>query len=129
MSRSATLVCTALVALALGAGGVAAAGEGTQERGPTVTAAVQVTTNPDPARAHSSPQLAINPTNGELVIVESEVRSDFGCVIHLSADDGRSWFRGGDPAMQPWTECSRKAINGPYATLAFDPGGVLYVAF
>ncbi|HWB72694.1 MAG TPA: sialidase family protein, partial [Egibacteraceae bacterium] len=46
-----------------------------------------------------------------------------------SADDGRSWFRGGDPAMQPWTECSRKAINGPYATLAFDPGGVLYVAF
>ncbi|HEX2028142.1 MAG TPA: sialidase family protein [Nitriliruptorales bacterium] len=73
--------------------------------------------------------MAVNPTNDELVVVESEVRSGFGCNVHISSDGGRSWFRGGDLHQEPWTECSRKPINGPYATLAFDQEGVLYVAF
>lgn len=30
--------------------------------------------------------------------------------------------------MQPYTESSRVVINGPYATLAFDKNGVLYIA-
>ncbi|MDP9023595.1 MAG: glycoside hydrolase [Actinomycetota bacterium] len=102
---------------------------GDRSASPAVTAAVQVTDNPRPSRAHSSPQLARNPTNGELVIVESEVRHDFACVVRISIDDGRSWFPGGDIHEDPWTQCSQKPINGPYATLTFDPDGVLYVAF
>lgn len=102
-----------------------------------VTAAVQVTTNPTPVRAHSSPQIALNPRTGELVVVESDIqgtRKDDpegtrGCNIHISTDGGRSWFAGGDPMLEPYTECSRVVINGPYATLDFDDKGVLYVAF
>lgn len=47
---------------------------GAQE-GVVVTQAVQVTPNRDPVRAHSSPQIALNPDNGELVIVESNPRA------------------------------------------------------
>ncbi|MDQ4133415.1 MAG: glycoside hydrolase [Actinomycetota bacterium] len=100
-----------------------------------VTAAVQVTPNPTAVRAHSSPQIAVNPKNGELVVVESDIqaiRNDpegrRGCNVHISADGGRTWFRGGNAMMKPYTECSRVVINGPYATLAFDKNGVLYVA-
>lgn len=100
----------------------------TNNREPVVTAAVQVTQNPTMVRAHSSPQLALNPTNQELVIVQSDVRGDLRCTSHISVDGGDSWFVGGDPMMSPYTECSQKAINGPYATLTFDRDGVLYIA-
>lgn len=96
---------------------------------PWVTAAVQVTQNTTPTRAHTSAQLARNPVNGELVTIDSEVRHDLGCHVNISMDDGRRWFRGGDPHMDPWTQCSGKPINGPYATMEFDDEGVLYVAF
>lgn len=114
-----------------GALGTSPAGAETESEpsGPRVTNAVQVTSNPDPTRAHSSPQMARNPTNGELAIVETEVRNDRGCNIHLSGDNGQTWSAGGDPMMEPWTQCSGNPINGPYATLEFDQDGVLYVAF
>ena len=107
------------------------------DRRPVVNAAVQVTRNPALVRAHSSPQMAVNPKNGELVIVETDVqgtRKDRepngtrGCNVHISADEGRTWFPGGDPMMKPYTECSRVVINGPYATMGFDKNGVLYLA-
>ena len=96
---------------------------------PAVTAAVQVTANPAPVRAHSSPQIARNPTNGELVVVESDVRGSRRCSIHISADDGRTWAPGGDPMVKPVEDCGFYAEYGPYATLAFDDDGRLYVAF
>ncbi len=99
------------------------------DRAPAVTGAVQATRNPATVRAHSSPQLALNPRNGELVIVESDVRGDLRCTVHISVDGGDSWFVGGDPMVSPYSECSQKAINGPYATLTFDREGILYVAF
>ncbi|MCA1704838.1 MAG: glycoside hydrolase, partial [Actinobacteria bacterium] len=108
-----------------------------KDQKPVVNAAVQVTRNPALVRAHSSPQMAVNPKNGELVIVETDVqgtRKDKepngtrGCNVHISADRGRTWFPGGDPMMKPYTECSRVVINGPYATMGFDKNGVLYVA-
>lgn len=106
----------------------AAAGAQSPSR-PTVTAAVQVTTNPDPGRAHSSPQIAVNPDNGELVIVESDVRGTGECSIHISADDGRSWFRGGDIMMEPYDDCAFYAEYGAYASMAFGGDGVLHIAF
>lgn len=98
-----------------------------------VTAAVQVTSNPSLTRAHSSPQIAINPLNGELVVAETDLQGTTGdprsCNVHISIDEGRSWAPGGNPMMEPYTECSRVAINGPYQTLAFAPDGTLYLAF
>lgn len=99
------------------------------QAGSVVTAAAQVTNNPDPTRAHSSPQIVRNPKSGELVIAETNVYKGFGINIQVSVDQGRSWFRGGEPMVQPFTWNSDLAINGPYFTMAFDQEGVLYVAF
>jgi hypothetical protein len=79
-------------------------------------------------RAHTSPQLARNPKTGELVIVEGDIRGSRKCTAHLSADDGRTWAPGGDPLKEPFTDCSFHADWGPYATMAFDNEGVLYMA-
>ena len=131
--RGAWVVVGAVLAGLVAVSPSAGAQDGAEQ---VVTAAVQVTPNPTAVRAHSSPQIAVNPRNGEFVIVESDVqavRNDpegrRGCNIHISADGGRTWFRGGDAMMRPYTECSRVVINGPYATLAFDKNGVLYVAY
>lgn len=125
-----TLVVVALLMTASPTAGAQDADE------PAVTAAVQVSSNPDPVRAHSSPQIATNPKTGEIVVVESDIQGarehqsgTRGCNVHISVDDGRSWFPGGDPTLEPFTECSRVVINGPYATLTFDDDGVLYMAF
>jgi hypothetical protein len=97
---------------------------------PVVTAAVQVTANPNPVRNHSTPQVARNPRTGELVVVESDPRSaERKCVIHISSDGGRSWSLGGDPMLKPMTDCPIYAEYGPYASLAFGNDGMLYVAF
>lgn len=95
----------------------------------TVTSAVQVTSNPAPLRAHSSPQIAVNPKNRELVIVEADIRGNEACAVHISVDDGRTWSRGGDPMAAPFTDCTLHADYGPYASMTFTPSGVLYVAF
>ena len=94
-----------------------------------VTDAVQVTDNPAWVRGHSSPTIALNPKNGELVIVETDVYAGFGINVHLSDNGGRTWARGGDPMQKPFTWNSDYAINGPYFTSVFDKDGVLYVAF
>src|SRR5919199_1255693 len=106
-----------------------AAGGAAPASNPGVTAAAQVTTNPNPTRAHSSPQIARNPKTGELVIVETDVYGGVGVNIHLSNNNGRSWFPGGDPMMKPFTWNSDYAINGPYFTMAFDKAGGLFIAF
>ncbi len=95
-----------------------------------VTAAVQVTSDPTAVRGHSTPQIAVNPINGELVVVESDPRSaSRTCDIHVSVDDGRSWFPGGNLMQKPFTDCSFYAEYGAYANLGFAGDGTLYVAF
>ncbi len=122
---SSSAAVAAVIAALAALGPVAAAEEST-----AVTAAVQVTANPAPVRGHSAPQIAVNPTNSELVVVESDPRSaSRTCDVHISTDDGRSWSRGGDLMNEPYTDCSFYAEYGPYATLAFANDGTLYVAF
>lgn len=114
---------------------LAAPASAAEDATPSVTAAVQVTDKASPVRAHSSPQIARNPTTGELVIVESDVRGSRNlpgsraCTLHISADEGRSWFRGGDLMMEPYTDCGFFAEYGPYAAIAFGDDGTLYVSF
>jgi len=93
------------------------------------TAAVQVTNDTAPLRSHSSPQIAVNPQNGELVVVESDVRGSRACVIHISTDGGRRWFQGGDPMDKQFHDCGFYAEYGPLATMAFAKDGTLLVAF
>ena len=81
--------------------GLAAAEPATAQ---TATGAVQVTKDPAPLRAHSSPQVAVNPKTGELVVVESDVRGNRACAVHLSTDGGRSWFPGGDSMVKPFND-------------------------
>jgi hypothetical protein len=124
------LALVAGVALTTLVSGLAPPSRAQDQRGePSVTGAVQVTQNPDPNRAHSTPQMAVNPKTGEIVIGEAEVRTQRTCNIHISVDGGRSWFRGGDPMLRPFTDCSQQATNGPYITFEFDPRGVLWAAF
>lgn len=97
--------------------------------GPVVTAAVQVTANPDPVRGHSAPQIVRNPKNGELVVVQADVRGDQACTVHISSDDGRSWAQGGELMVKPFLDCTIGAEYGGYAAPAFARDGTLYVAF
>ena len=97
---------------------------------PVVTGAVQVTSNPMPVRSHTSPSIAVNPRNGRLALVESDVRGDSrACNVHVSADGGRSWARGGEIMTKPFTDCSFRGEYGPYASAAYGRDGTLYVAF
>lgn len=121
------VVGSALAMSTVPAGAQSTDGESTGD--PVVTNPVQVTDNADPVRAHSSPQIAVHPENQELVIVETNVYEDFGVNVHLSVDEGRTWFEGGDPMIEPFTWNSDLAINGPYFTMAFDEDGTLFLAF
>lgn len=94
-----------------------------------VTSATQVTDNPAPVRAHSSPRMARNPENGELVIVEADVRGDLRCNVHISVDDGRSWLPGGAFMTESDPVCAPGAEYGPLASPVFGSDGVLYIGF
>ena len=121
------LAATAVLVGAGGAGGLAGADSVPKPSSPS--AAVQVTDNPAPLRAHSSPQIAVNPKNGELVTVESDVRGSRACSVHISTDRGRTWFPGGDAMVEPFRDCGFYAEYGPLASLTFAEDGTLYVAF
>ena len=120
MSRR--LFAAGLVAAALISGAGSAAGI-------SATGAVQVTNDPAPLRSHSSPQIAVNPKTGEQVVVESDVRGNRACAVHISTDRGRSWFAGGDPMTKPFNDCGFYAEYGPLAHLAFANDGTLYMTF
>lgn len=124
--RPTALAWSALALLAGGSPAAAQSGAGA----PVVTAAVQVTANPMPVRSHNAPSIAVNPKNGRLALVESDVRSDSrACNVHLSDDGGRSWAPGGEIMTKPFTDCSFRGEYGPYANAAYGRDGTLYVAF
>ncbi len=114
------VACAVLAVAAAPAGG---------EGGLKVTGAVQVTTNPDPARAHVVPWIVRNPKNGTLVIADTENRTRKRVDIHISVDDGRSWFPGGDPMVEPWTDSSGDPEANINHSMAYDRDGVLLLAF
>jgi hypothetical protein len=116
------LFAAALAAAAVMSGAGSAAGI-------SATGAVQVTNDPGPLRSHSSPQIAVNPKTGELVAVESDVRGNRACTVHISTDRGRSWFVGGDPMTKPFNDCGFYAEYGPLAHMAFANDGTLYMTF
>lgn len=94
------------------------------------TAAVQVTKNPDPTRAHADPLVDVNPQTGELAIVEIEGRTSQECSVHISPDNGQRWFAGGEIiAQEPFTDCGSDPMWTNNVWLDFAADGTLYVAF
>lgn len=124
MRTGASLLVACLVPVVFGVSHVNGQGQATNS---TVTGAVQVTANPNPLRAHATPLLARNPKNGDLVVAEVDVRGSRECVVHISRDDGRSWARGGEIHVKPFSDCSVGAEYGPHVMPFFDRDGVLYV--
>lgn len=96
---------------------------------PALTAAVQVSTNPDPARGHSTPLISRNPKTGILVIADCEARTKKTVDVYRSLDDGRSWAPGGSPMTKPWTDACGNPDSNIDHTIVHDKEGVLYLAF
>lgn len=96
---------------------------------PHVTAAVQVSTNPDPARGHSTPLITRNPKTGVLVIADCEARTKRTIDVYRSFDDGRSWLPGGSPMTRPWTDACGNPDSNISHSMLYDDDGVLYVGF
>lgn len=96
---------------------------------PVVTAAVQVSSNPDPARGHSTPLITRNPRTGVLVIADCEARTKRTIDVYRSTDDGRSWSPGGSPMTSPWTDACGNPDSNISHSMLYDAKGVLYLAF
>ena len=96
---------------------------------PVVTAAVQVSTNPDPARGHATPLIARNPKTGVLVIADCEARTKKTVDVYRSFDDGRSWSPGGSPMTKPWTDACGNPDSNIDHSIVYDKNGVLYLSF
>jgi len=96
---------------------------------PWVTAAVQVSADPNPSRGYSTPQIARNPENGTLIIADCDARNTKLLTVYRSINEGRSWERAGDPALKPWTESCGVPDSNINHTLTYDKNGVLYLAF
>ena len=96
---------------------------------PVVTAAVQVSQDPNPARAHAMGQITRNPKTGTLIVADSDARIRRTVDVYRSTDDGANWQAGGDAMLKPWTDSSGDPDANVNHTLAYDKNGVLYIAF
>lgn len=124
MLRRATLALLVMSAV----GGVGLRAEAGPAEVASVDAAVQVTANPTPFRAHATPALAVHPSDPTLVAVaEGEARGG-RCSLHVSSDAGLSWREATSPQPAEWPVCVRNT-QGPIADVAFDARGRLYYAF
>ncbi|MGI8806482.1 MAG: sialidase family protein [Acidimicrobiales bacterium] len=100
-----------------------------KELNPWVSAAVQVSVNPDPARGHSTPLITRNPKTGVLVIADCDARTKRTIDVYRSLDDGRSWAPGGSPMTRPWTDACGNPDSNISHSMLYDKNGVLYVGF
>ena len=96
---------------------------------PSVTAAVQVSTDPNPTRGYSTPQIARNPENGTLVIADCDARNKKVLNVYRSVNEGRSWQPAGDPMQKPWTDACGNPDSNIDHTMTYDKNGILYLAF
>lgn len=123
-----SLVVALLVVAALGA--VPAAG---QEDGPSgdvdVDGAVQVTANPNPARGHLAPAVAVNPRDKRVLAIAEGDAFGGGCSLHVSVDQGLSWRQASTPEVdERWSRCTFQNL-GTLADVAFASDGTLYFGF
>jgi hypothetical protein len=114
----------ALLVLLGAAASVAAQDNG----GPTVTPSIQINQDFTPGRAHSEPQLNVNPVDPNiLAVVEAEFQSST-CLVYISRDRGRTWApTPRRPMPEQYKSCARPSF-GPFLAAKFGADGTLYVA-
>ncbi len=130
MRRSGRFGAFLLVLAVVAAGAPAAAGTADDPAGPTqIDAAVQVTNDTSPSRAHTAPVVAVDPRDDKvLAIAEADAYSS-RCGIHVSTNAGLSWTKAAEPAVPAdYPNCSY-VYFGPVVDLTFGPDGTLYYAF
>lgn len=94
---------------------------------PHADAAVQVTATPDPARAHATPALAVDPKDRNvLAVAEGDARSA-RCGLWITVDGGLTWQEAANPQPPEWPQCVYGQF-GPIADVTFSPDGTLYYA-
>ena len=96
---------------------------------PVVTAAVQVDSDTNPTRGHSTPLITRNAKTGTLIVADCDARNKKTVDVYRSVDDGRSWAPGGDPMTKPWTDACGNPDSNVDHTMAYDRNGVLYIAY
>jgi hypothetical protein len=93
-----------------------------------VTPSVEVDHDLTPGRAHSEPQLNVDPKNPNiLAVAEAEFQSS-SCYVYVSRDGGRTWEKTpSNPVPAQYKSCARPSF-GPFIASRFGIDGTLYVA-
>lgn len=95
---------------------------------PKVYPAVQVSTDPSPARAYNQPNVLIDPVNPNILVIAGANYNAQWCGAFVSRDGGRSWTQAAGNAKPPaYATCVRSDL-GPYLDAAFGADGTLYIA-
>ena len=94
-----------------------------------VDGAVQVTADPDPARGHLIPALAVDPSDDRVLAIAEGDAVGGACAVHVSVDRGLTWRQASTPEVPArWDRCAFQNL-GTLADVAFAPDGSLYYAF
>lgn len=122
-----------VLALAMGAGALAVTpSAGGQEKAVlpvAVDGAVQVTPDPNSARGHMIPAVAVDPKNQQVLAIAEGDAIVGDCGVHVSVNGGLSWRPATRPVIPPrWSECTFQNI-GTLADVAFASDGTLYYTF
>lgn len=123
-SRGALGAALAAVLLLPGAGPVRAQ----TEVAPVVEPARQVTADPRPDRLYNSPDVAVDPTDPETVVIAVGDTRNGNCRLHVSRDGGLTFAPSAKTFMPPELPYCLQLNYGPAIDLAFTPGGELYIA-
>ncbi len=107
--------------------GAAAAQESKQSR-PVVEPARQVTTDPAPDRLYVSPDIAVDPSSPETVVIGVGDARNGGCRLYVSYDAGLTFGPTSETFMPSDLPYCVQLNGGPVMELAFAPDGELYVA-
>lgn len=76
-------------------------------------------------QAHNSPQLAVDPTNEDVVALANRLdKPDFSCALQLSGDGGRQWA-----PVEPVPQIPEGGEKCYAPEIAFDSDGTLYYLF
>ncbi|HEX6539404.1 MAG TPA: sialidase family protein [Candidatus Dormibacteraeota bacterium] len=95
--------------------------------GPVVYPSIQVTTSLDPARAYNQPQLMIDPTDPNTLVIAGAQYNTGTCSAFFSKDGGRTWVNPGGVARPAGYGSCVTSDYGPYLGAAFGADGALYM--
>lgn len=76
------------------------------------------------APANNSPQIAVHPEGEVLALASRLDKPTFGCALHVSGDDGKTWV-----PTEPVAELPKGAETCYGPEVAFGPDGTLYYLF